>query len=97
MVKTISKFISVSKNFETCIPPFHRTAELVKSSVHTEGEGSDAHAEPQPAKKQKTLMDFARMQSSWPTFKNIQQAGWLKDYLTLFLTNKVEANEYLNK
>ena len=42
-------------------------------------------------------MDFARMQSSWPTFKNIQQTGSLKDYLTLFLTNKVEANEYLNE
>ena len=65
--------------------------------MQTEGEGSGANTEPQPAKKQKTLMDFARMQSSWPTFKNIQQAGSLKDYLTLFLTNKVEANEYLNK
>ena len=48
-------------------------------------------------KKQKNLIVFARMQSFWPTFKNIQQAGLLKDYLTLFLTSKVEANEYLNK
>ena len=37
------------------------------------------------------------MQWSWPTFKNIQQAGLLKDYLTIFLTNKGEANEYHNK
>ena len=65
--------------------------------MQTEGEGSDANTEPQPVKKQKTLMDFARMQSTWPTFMNIQQAGSLKDYLTLFLTNKVEANEYLDK
>ena len=34
---------------------------------------------------------------SWLTFKNIQQGGSLKDYLTLFLTSKVEANKYLNK
>ena len=70
---------------------------MVQSSVQTEGEGSDANTEPQPTKKQKTLMEFARMQSSWLTIKNIQQAGSLKDYLTLFLTNKVEANEYLTK
>ena len=65
--------------------------------MQTEGEGSGANTEPQPAKKQKNSMVFARMQSSWPTFKTIQQAGSLKDYLTLFLTSKVEANEYLNK
>ena len=65
--------------------------------MQTEGEGSDANTEPQPAKKQKVVIDFTRMQSSWPTFKNIQQAGSLKDCLTLFLTNKVEANGYLNK
>ena len=92
MVKNISKFISVWK-----IPLFYRTADLVESSMQTEGEGSDTNTEPQPAKKQKTLMDFARMQSSWLTFKNIQQAGLLKDWLTLFLTSKVEANEYPNK
>ena len=65
--------------------------------MQTEGEGSDTNTELQPAKKRRTLMDFARMQSSWPTFKNIQQAGLLKDYLNLFLTNKVEANKCLNK
>ena len=65
--------------------------------MQTEGEGSDMNAEPQSAKKQKTLMDLARMQSSWSTFKNIHQAGSLKHYLTLILTNKVEANDYLNK
>ena len=37
------------------------------------------------------------MQLSWPTSKNIQQAGSLKDYFTLFLTNKVEANKHLHK
>ena len=65
--------------------------------MQTEGEGSDMNAEPQPAKKQKTLMDLARMQSSWSTFKNIHQAGSLKHYLTLILTHKREANDYLNK
>ena len=90
-------YLSLWKKFKTCIPPFYRTAELVQSSVQTGGKGSDANTEPQSAKKQKTLMDFARMQLSWPTFKNNQQAGLLKEYLTLFLTSKAEANKYLNK
>ena len=81
-------YLSLWKKFKTCIPPFYRTVELVQSSVQTGGKGSDANTEPQSAKKRKALMDFARMQLLWPTFKNNQQAGLLKDYLTLFLTSK---------
>ena len=67
--------------------------------MQTEGEGSDANTilNHNHLKKEKTLMDFTRMLLSWLTFKNIQQGGSLKDYLTCFLASKVEANKYVNK
>ena len=65
--------------------------------METESESIEKPNESQPAKKQKTLMDFARTQTSWPCFKNVQQVGSLKDYIALFNTNKMEAAEYLNR
>ena len=42
-------------------------------------------------------MDFARISSSWPTFKHSEQVGSLREYLKLYTRNQIEAGDYLER
>ena len=52
--------------------------------------------QPSSLERQRTLMDFARSENHWPTFKNNEQATSLKDYATKFSRDQKDAVNYLD-
>ena len=55
----------------------------------------NAEVGPSKPKQQRTLMDYARAEISWPSYKNIEQVPPLEKYIAKF-DSSANAQEYLD-